>query len=183
MHFLLAKRLVPRRPTPVLRFWLLASFSKLASPEAGNCDSLRSETFLSYLTRFGTVSNRSSSLSPFFAFTDDARLSNTEVFYKVWQLSHVHVQAADLYPEATLRGVCLRSAPKTLSRFVVHPKVHGAVRFLFGGFTSTAGYVPGNEARDLSISSDIALFGMIISPKRYPFLSLRCWFYMLSRVY
>src|SRR5690242_12383101 len=34
MHFLLAKRLVPRRPKLVLRFWLLASFSKLASPEA-----------------------------------------------------------------------------------------------------------------------------------------------------
>ena len=34
MRFLLAKRLIPRRPTPVLRFWLLASFSKLASPEA-----------------------------------------------------------------------------------------------------------------------------------------------------
>jgi hypothetical protein len=47
--------------------------------------------------------------------------------------------------------------------------MHGAVRFLFGGFTSTAGYVPGNEARDLSISSDIALFGMIISLKRYRF--------------
>ena len=43
--------------------------------------------------------------------------------------------------------------------------------FLYGGFTSTAGYVPGNEARDLSISSGFALFGPIISLKRYPFLS------------
>jgi hypothetical protein len=43
--------------------------------------------------------------------------------------------------------------------------------FLYGGFSSTAGYVPGNEARDLSISSGIALFGLIISLKRYPFLS------------
>ena len=61
--------------------------------------------------------------------------------------------------------------PKRFRGLLCHPKVHGAVRFLFGGFTSTAGYVPGNEARDLSISSDIALFGMIISLKRYPFLS------------
>jgi hypothetical protein len=43
--------------------------------------------------------------------------------------------------------------------------------FCFGGFSSTAGYVPGNEARDLSISSGYALFGTIISLKRYPFLS------------
>ena len=34
MRFLLAKKLIRRRPTPVLRFWLLASFSKLASPAA-----------------------------------------------------------------------------------------------------------------------------------------------------
>ena len=34
MRFLLAKKLIRRLPTPVLRFWLLASFSKLASPAA-----------------------------------------------------------------------------------------------------------------------------------------------------
>jgi hypothetical protein len=39
----------------------------------GNCDSLKPETLLSYLTRLGTVSNRSSPLSSFFAFTDSAR--------------------------------------------------------------------------------------------------------------
>jgi hypothetical protein len=39
----------------------------------GNCDSSRLETRLNYLTRLGTVSHRSSSLSPFFAFTDSAR--------------------------------------------------------------------------------------------------------------
>jgi hypothetical protein len=39
----------------------------------GNCDSLKPETGLSYLTRLGTVSNRPSPLSPFFAFTDSAR--------------------------------------------------------------------------------------------------------------
>jgi hypothetical protein len=39
----------------------------------GNCDSPKPETLLGYLTRLGTVSNRSSPLSPFFAFTDSAR--------------------------------------------------------------------------------------------------------------
>jgi hypothetical protein len=39
----------------------------------GNCDSLKPETLLSYLTRLGAVSFRTSSLSPFFACTDSAR--------------------------------------------------------------------------------------------------------------
>jgi len=39
----------------------------------GNCDSLKPETLLSYLTRLGAVSFRTLSLSPFFAFTDSAR--------------------------------------------------------------------------------------------------------------
>lgn len=39
----------------------------------GNCDSPKPETSLDYLTRFGAVSNRSSSPSSFFAFTDSAR--------------------------------------------------------------------------------------------------------------
>jgi len=42
----------------------------------GNCDSLRLETCLSYLTRFGMVSQHSSSLSSFFACTDSARTSD-----------------------------------------------------------------------------------------------------------
>ena len=55
---------------------LIHSSNRLPS---GNCDSLRPETILSYLTRFGTVSHRSLSLSPFFAFTDDARTSPEEL--------------------------------------------------------------------------------------------------------
>jgi hypothetical protein len=39
----------------------------------GNCDSLKFETFLSYLTRLGAVSHRVLPLSSFFAFTDSAR--------------------------------------------------------------------------------------------------------------
>ena len=45
----------------------------------GNCVSLRPETSLSYLTRFGTASYRPSPLSPFFAFTDDARTPPEEL--------------------------------------------------------------------------------------------------------
>jgi hypothetical protein len=39
----------------------------------GNCDSLRPETLLSYLIRLGTVSNRPSPPSSFFACTDGPR--------------------------------------------------------------------------------------------------------------
>ena len=49
---------------------LIHSSNRLPS---GNCDSLKFETSSSYLTEFGTVSNRSSLLSPFFAFTDGPR--------------------------------------------------------------------------------------------------------------
>jgi hypothetical protein len=45
----------------------------------GNCDSAGPETFPAYLIRLGAVSNRSSPLSPFFAFTDDARTSPEEL--------------------------------------------------------------------------------------------------------
>ena len=54
----------------VVRPVLIHSSNRLPS---GNCDSPGFETFPSYLTESGTVSNRSSSLSPFFAFTDSAR--------------------------------------------------------------------------------------------------------------
>jgi len=46
---------------------------------SGNCDSPKSETLSGYLTRLGTVSHRSSSLSPFFAFTSEARTSPEEL--------------------------------------------------------------------------------------------------------
>ena len=45
----------------------------------GNCDSPGLETNPGYLTRFGTASHRSSSLSPFFAFTDGARTPPEEL--------------------------------------------------------------------------------------------------------
>jgi hypothetical protein len=46
---------------------------------SGNCDSPKSETLSGYLIRLGTVSHRSSSLSPFFAFTSEARTSPEEL--------------------------------------------------------------------------------------------------------
>lgn len=51
-----------------------------------------------------------------------------------------------LYSDDALRGACLRSVPKLFSLFVTlsRPVPLG---FCFGGFSSTAGYVPGNEAR------------------------------------
>jgi hypothetical protein len=45
----------------------------------GNCDSSKAETLLDYFTQFETVSNRFSPLSPFFAFTDEARTSPEEL--------------------------------------------------------------------------------------------------------
>jgi hypothetical protein len=43
--------------------------------------------------------------------------------------------------------------------------------FCCGGFSSTAGYVPGNEAHILSNASGVALVWLIISKERYSFLS------------
>jgi hypothetical protein len=44
--------------------------------------------------------------------------------------------------------------------------------FCYGGFSSTAGYVPGNEAlRLLRFASGVALIRLIISKERYSFLS------------
>ena len=54
-------------------------------------------------------------------------------------------QSPFLYSEDALRGAILRSAPDPLA-FHVGVSLANAVRFLFGGFSSTAGYVPGNEA-------------------------------------
>jgi len=45
--------------------------------------------------------------------------------------------------------------------------------FCCGGFSSTAGYVPGNEARQSSeeLASGVALIWLIISKERCSFLS------------
>jgi hypothetical protein len=43
--------------------------------------------------------------------------------------------------------------------------------FCCGGFSSTAGYVPGNEAREPKLSSGVAPVWLITSKGRYSFLS------------
>ena len=75
----------------------------------GNCDSLKPETSLSYLTRFETVSNRFWPLSSFFAFTDSARTLPEEL---------VNPASGLCISRCKLRGV----APTSLTRpFPGHP--------------------------------------------------------------
>lgn len=50
-----------------------------------------------------------------------------------------------LYPEASSAESLLRSASKLITRFA-GDLTPDAVRSFFGGFSSTSGYVPGNEA-------------------------------------
>ena len=78
-----------------------------------------------------------------------------------------------LYSENTLRRVVPGQHP-TKNKFKdVCTRRYGAVRSFFGGFSSTAGYVPGNEAqlRPEGRVSGVALDRLIISDERYPFLS------------
>ena len=63
-----------------------------------------------------------------------------------------------LYPEVSPAEDLPRSAPKLITRSV-DVFTPGAVRSFFGGFSSTAGYVPGNEAFVPKDSSDIAPLG------------------------
>jgi hypothetical protein len=55
-----------------------------------------------------------------------------------------------LYSEEALRGVCLRSAPNLNKFKLSDSKVLVPLGSFSGGFSSTAGYVPGNEARQFS---------------------------------
>ena len=72
-----------------------------------------------------------------------------------------------------LRSDLLRSAPKLneFKLFVLESTV--PLGFCCGGFSSTAGYVPGNEARQNSeeFASGVALIWLIISKERCSFLS------------
>lgn len=76
------------------------------------------------------------------------------------------------------RRICI---PKTLCGepfpvstrqvFTIRWRFHaGAVRFLLWWLSSTAGYVPGNEARVFRLER-LGTFRLIISLRRYPFLS------------
>ena len=93
---------------------------------------------------------------------------------KVWRLSHVHVWTADFVSRRRSAGSLFSpvSTQEVFTNRFAH-EVHGAVRSFFGGFSSTAGYVPGNEARHNSeeFASGVALIWLIISKERCSFLS------------
>ena len=60
--------------------------------------------------------------------------------------SHMYtLEPPILYPEALPAEDSPRSASKLITRFVGN-SMPDAVRSFFGGFSSTSGYVPGNEA-------------------------------------
>ena len=67
------------------------------------------------------------------------------VLSKGWWLSHVHVRTTGFIFRRLSAGSRLRSAPKLIAQLVgvLTPVPLG---FCCGGFSSTAGYVPGNEA-------------------------------------
>jgi hypothetical protein len=67
----------------------------------------------------------------------------------------------------------LRSAPKTFSRFVALFNSAVPLGFCCGGFSSTAGYVPGNEAQGFAALSGLAPEWLFLSNGRRPFLSER----------
>ncbi len=92
----------------------------------------------------------------------------TEVFEKGWRHSHVHVHAADFVSRKLSAESRSRSAPKSDESTLFVPEGTVPLGFCFGGCSSTAGYVPGNEARCVSpeggrISSGVALAWLIIS--------------------
>jgi hypothetical protein len=76
-----------------------------------------------------------------------------------------------LYSEDALRGVLLRSTPNLNKFNLFVPESTVPLGFCFGGFSSTAGYVSGNEAQRPKTRATFALIWLIISKERYPFLS------------
>jgi len=89
----------------------------------GNCVSLRPETCLSYLTRFGTASYRPSPLSPFFAFTDDVRTSPEELAQIYPRISRSVDGAPTKKAGSHLRSLSLRTR-------VYYPNTRRHVRLL-----------------------------------------------------
>jgi hypothetical protein len=77
-----------------------------------------------------------------------------------------------LYSEAVLRGT--HSPVSTRNAFAVRCKPEGCMvplGFCSGGFTSTAGYVPGKRGSRSFDLSGFAPFGLIISLRHHSFLS------------
>jgi hypothetical protein len=86
---------------------------------------------------------------------------------------HVHTRVAVLYPEACAGGQ--RASGQYWARLhkpsVLPAEALVLFGFCSGGFSSTAGYVPGNEAQDPEDLSDCASLRSIISKGCDPFLS------------
>lgn len=89
-----------------------------------------------------------------------------------WWFSHVHVRTTDFIFRSRSAGSPLRSAPNLFSLLAAFSRPV-PLGFCFGGFTSTAGYVPGNEARVLPFGfrERRSTHWLIISKERYSFLS------------
>jgi hypothetical protein len=92
----------------------------------------------------------------------------TEVFEKGWRQFHVHGIAAGFVSREPSAESSSRSTPNLSELKLFVPEGTVPLGFCCGGCSSTAGYVPGNEARCVSpeggrISSDIALAWLIIS--------------------
>ena len=89
-----------------------------------------------------------------------------------WWFSHVHVRTTDFVSRSRSAGSPLRSAPNLLSLLAAFSRPV-PLGFCCGGFSSTAGYVPGNEARVLPFGfrERRGTRWLIISMERYPFLS------------
>jgi hypothetical protein len=108
--------------------------------------------------------------NPFGQQRSSNSLLNREATQGGWQPRHVHAKVTDLYTEALTSG-SYSSVGK--GRFL-EPFVHLStvpIGFCYGGFSSTAGYVPGNEVQ-LTLD-DFRYFGADQFPKRNPFLSGR----------
>src|SRR4051812_37212567 len=90
---------------------------------------------------------------------------------KGWQFGYVHGTNRRFVSRRCPAEDLLRSAPKSNESDLFVPEGTDAVRSFFGGFSSTAGYVPGNEARVPKDSSGVAPGWLIKSSGRYSFLS------------
>jgi hypothetical protein len=87
-------------------------------------------------------------------------------------MQHAHTVSPICIPKIPERSSNFRSAPKVnkFKLFVLESTV--PFGFCCGGFSSTAGYVPGNEAQhSFRKVSGVALIWLIISKERYSFLS------------
>ena len=85
-------------------------------------------------------------------------------FDKGWQITHVHtVTCRILYPDKDSCGEHFPVSTQYLHIKRESKRITVPIGFCCGGFSSTAGYVPGNEARNAeALASDIAIFRLVV---------------------